>query len=76
MFDAPQMKRIDAEMTEREALRTAEAWLSENDQNERLARMTPRQIDYRAEMLAKEARQFALFAACAAVVLYAFLSIG
>ena len=76
MFDAPQIKRLRSEMTERDALRTAEAWLADHEQNERLARMTPRQTDPIAAMWAKEAREFVLLVACAFVVLFAFLSIG
>jgi hypothetical protein len=42
MFDAPQIKRLRSEMTERDALRTAEAWLA--DQDARLAMTKPRPI--------------------------------
>ena len=44
-FAAPQMQRIDRENTERGNLRTAEAWLAQHEQDERLARMTPRHRD-------------------------------
>ena len=75
MFDqSSQSRRIQSEITEREALRTAEAWLA--DQDARLAMTKPRPTDPRADEWARGARDAVLFMAVAFVVIFGLLSIG
>ena len=61
-------------MRERDAIRTAEAWLAEQDAAFQRAHIRKQVTDW--EMILTEARNFAAFVLAAAVVVYGLLSIG
>lgn len=61
-------------MREREAIRTAEAWLAEQDEAFRRAHIRKQVTDW--ELILTEARNFVAFAVVAILTVYAVLSIG
>ena len=65
-------------MTEREALRTAEAWLAEHDRIEApdLTKLPQWHGEMRGKQWARELWQCVLFAVSAIAVIYGLLSIG
>ena len=60
-------------MRERDALRTAEAWLAEQDEAFARAHIRKQSRDW--QMIAEEARRFVAFAVVAFVGVYALLSL-
>lgn len=61
-------------MTEKEAIRTAEAWLAEQDEAFARAHIRKQSRDW--QMIAEELRGFIAFAVVAFVGVFALLSIG
>lgn len=77
MLDQPaQTRRISAEITERDALRTAEAWLHQHEQDARLSLVKPRPQAWDWVLVLEEARNFILAVAALGAVCYGLLSIG
>lgn len=73
-FSAPQMQRLDRDNTERNTLRTAEAWLDEQDARLSLVKPRPQAWDW--VLVLEEARNFILAVAALGAVCYGLLSIG
>lgn len=73
-YTAPQMQRVESEMTERDAIRAAEAWLA--DQDARLSMMRPRHREWDWPLVLEEARNFLLAVTVLGLALYGLLSIG
>lgn len=61
-------------MSERKAIRTAEAWLAEQDARLAAAKPRPREFDW--PLVLAEARDLMIFAVVAGGVVYACLSLG